>query len=649
METNQEFFRRVSGASEEEAPMGELCAMDLPRPIFQAFLEAFRRKSIAALEEIPETRPQLQEKLESLIPPTFDDFNHKLQNSKNEIPLKYAKGRFEDYQAWLMAAEDSAFSGQGFFLKRFAYYLPLADRLRHTYIVGESGSGKSELLKTLCIRNKEDRAFPKWLNAEQQGVRFIRHPKACDTAKAGRALVLIDPHGNLADEVAQQDFFHGGFSEGRKQEARTDKRLEEDDSAAASLALMVRKLAKTAVSGPPADPTGLIYINPLLDRERFPTINPFDLSRRRYRSEQVESYALHLSRVFTAMLSGGNQTLSLQMETLLVPCINVLLNRPGSTLFDLQRFMDDASNGDLVTLGRQSENPGQATFFRSLFSEISYKSTKVSIATKCQSLLNNRTFARIVASPRSTVDLEQAINEGKSIVVNCAKGALGAPVAEAFGRFLVAMVMGIALNRTKEDPRNVPIDLVIDECHTFIGDDIETILAEARGYGLHLTLSQQVVGQGMSPDLTRMVLGNTNVKIVGKSGRHNRTVMSKEMGLEEAELEPLTVGRFVVKSGSKPAVKLQMTDEFLGRNTCMSRAQWEEIKASMLDTYYRKQEAPAMPAPAPYEDLKEEIAQHKPFSRPPKAPKPQTQNANAAPKQAPKYEIEANPFSDLDL
>src|SRR5512147_392806 len=62
-----------------------------------------------------------------------------------------------------------------------------------------------------------------------------------------------------------------------------------------------------------------------------------------------------------------NTALTLQMEALLIPSISVLLKRRGSTLLDLQRFMNDQRNGDLVRLGERSDNPAQRLFFRDRF------------------------------------------------------------------------------------------------------------------------------------------------------------------------------------------------------------------------------------------------------------------------------------------
>ncbi len=60
------------------------------------------------------------------------------------------------------------------------------------------------------------------------------------------------------------------------------------------------------------------------------------------------------------------------------------------------------------------------------------------------------------------------------------------------------MVLGMALRRGQKGIIRVPCELVIDECHNFVGRDLETLLSEARKFGTHTILAQQVVGQGMS-------------------------------------------------------------------------------------------------------------------------------------------------------
>ena len=197
--------------------------------------------------------------------------------------------------------------------------------------------------------------------------------------KPGSAtVVVIDPHGDLAEEIAR-------FKEHRKSDR-------------------------------------LIYIDPYLDGSggRMPTINPFDL--RDTGPQSIDIAAQSMLEAFKQILR--NTALTLQMEALLIPCISVLLNRRGSTLLDLQRFMNDHRNGDLVRLGERSDNLAQRLFFRDRFFEKTFDATKASIATKIQSLLNSRTFFHLTVG-ESTLDIGEALDSRKLLIFNLAKGKLG--------------------------------------------------------------------------------------------------------------------------------------------------------------------------------------------------------------------------------
>jgi hypothetical protein len=67
------------------------------------------------------------------------------------------------------------------------------------------------------------------------------------------------------------------------------------------------------------------------------------------------------------------------MEALLNPCITVLLNRPGSTFFDLLRFMYQQTNTDLWEQGKKASNPAHVHFFCHLFNSEAFRATRASI------------------------------------------------------------------------------------------------------------------------------------------------------------------------------------------------------------------------------------------------------------------------------
>ena len=184
------------------------------------------------------------------------------------------------------------------------------------------------------------------------------------------SLVLIDPHGDLAESVARQ------------------KQWQQENC------------------------PKLVYLDPTIDPSgKLPPLNPFTAFPSFPSQRQQDTYAQLLARTFTAMLKDGNQSLSLQMETLLIPCISVLLQKGDATFFDLYRFLFSKSNADLLTRANKSNNQGHRHFFENLFEEDAYKATRHSIATKIQSLLNHDTFARMISNTQSSLNLKQILDQ----------------------------------------------------------------------------------------------------------------------------------------------------------------------------------------------------------------------------------------------
>ena len=430
-----------------------------------------------------------------------------------------------------------------YFFHRFRRLVPGQESPVHTFCVGRSGSGKSEVLKLLALAEK---TRPSW--------------RASRRIRRDGSLVLIDPHGDLARQLARQwPYGH-------------DARRHSDDP-------------------------DLIYLDPCLaiQQDRFPALNPFDLYSSQHSELKRERSAQQLTAVLRSLTCKSDETLSTNMETLLYPCLSVLLSRPGSTLHDLLRFVNSSGNDDLLSLGLRAPNGAHRYFFRHSFNERRFAPTRGAVSTKIQSLLNSRAFAAFLAQPRSSVNLEQALNSGKSIILSCAAGQLGTQTMSAIGRFVVGMVLAVAFNRSESAAYRRPIRLIIDEMQHFVSDEMITILTEARKYGLHLTLACQIVGQSMSPQLNRIILGNTGLKLLGDAGADSRRIMAKEMGITAASAEALKVGQFLIRHRHAPPICCRFTNAHIDRKQSMSSSRWSEIKRDQIQRWYPRFAGPGPP------------------------------------------------------
>lgn len=408
-----------------------------------------------------------------------------------------------------------------FFLKKLALLIPERDRMRHTYICAKTGSGKSELIKMLVYS-------------------YMRKPDYCTT-------VIIEPHGDLCEEVAKF-----------KENAVTENGF-------------IRS-------------KNLIYIDPALDDEYTPSINPFQL---RDKSEKnIDAVSQALTSAFEELLKSSG--LSLQMQVVLIPCISVLLRMENATIRDLRTFMDDENNSPLVNLGKQSPNEEHRIFFRDRFHAKAYDSTKQSIYTKIQSLLNSPSFANFIGKP-STFDLEEVLNSKGTILFNLSKGKMGDDSSEAAGRFIVALTQSIIKKRVWEHKsKRVPVHMFIDECQNYVSPSIETVLTELRKYGLHLTLANQFIGQNMDLQFKNALLSSTSVKIIGMNNVSSLSILGKETGAEVGDLQKLKIGEFYIKSGDGKLVKIYVPRFLEGEKNSMTPKQWRAILREQKQRYYQR-------------------------------------------------------------
>ena len=534
--TKAELLNHLLGADEDDHAIGTLRIEDLPPTYFRLLIRHHNAKVEYYLTLLPEHQVVLRRKVEQLCIPTEEVFIRKLddKDQRKSISLELRKANdFYAYRRWVLGRPPLSTIFKNFFRRPFPAFLPKRDRARHCYIIGASGSGKSVTLLALMMKDKRPTANESYPVTSKSTV------------------LLIEPHGDLALDMARQKVFYEDFKAHLENEC---------------------------------DDWNLIYFDPTLasDDGKYPVFNPFaivgGMSER-----QLDRTAQQFTQAFLAMLGSG-QALSLNMATMLHPVLMTLLRLKGSTMKDLLKFLND--DPALVTLGKQSPNEQHRYFFRNRFQTSAFARTKQSVATKVQSLLNHDVFAKCFCSPESTIDLETATRQGKTIIINLAKGKLGAELSSAMGKLFVASLLAIAFNRADSTAKRTPISLVLDECQNFINPAMKTILTEARKYRLQLTLAQQIVGQDMDTELTRCVLGNTAVQGIGKSANYSKDKMATEFGGPVQELSNLQTGQFIWKVASRQPVTVQMTGEYLARACLMTPEQWTELREAMITRYY---------------------------------------------------------------
>jgi Helicase HerA, central domain len=400
---------------------------------------------------------------------------------------RYDKDNFQDYCKML---ETYRVPTMIFFLKRkLPAMFPLNALLKHSYLTGGSGSGKTELMKMIAYN----------LQGKTQ-----QHQNA--------SIVIFDPQGDFSRECL-------AF------------KMNKDYSRIVYVDLYVHKeLEKHGIIKPK-------------EATFSPVINPFDMDERTI--DTVGNMTAQLTKAFEELLKDA--TITGNMETFLTPCISTLLFREGSSIRDLQRFMQDGNNDDLKQLGKQNPIQDHRNFFMSGgFDMPMYKKTRDALYQKIQHLLNLPNFSRLVVG-KSTIDLKQALNSGKVVLFNLAKGELTANTSYAIGKILFAMISGIGYGRVNiEKKQRKNTFVIIDEFQNFTVSYVQNMLEEIRQYKIGFFMAQQYAGQGMENDFLQSILSNTTLKIAGNNDANVFRVLAKSTDITENELKDLPQYSFYV-------------------------------------------------------------------------------------------------------
>ena len=321
---------------------------------------------------------------------------------------------------------------RGITLGRLDDDVPLAidgsARKQHIYMLGGTGTGKSTLMLNMIAQDM----------------------------KAGRAVILIDPHGDLWEKA---------------------------------LKLVPNKRLKDLVLVHPTDARGHFTMNILerlsddVDGEHGRIIDELlDFFKRSMWKEVPEAFG----PMFTNYFRNG---------------LHLLLNAEGdnASILDFPRlFSDDAYRAKL--LGK-CKNSDVRLFWRGIVDGAQYEA-KLSnhapyIVCKMSPITGNAHLKRILGANRSTLDFGKVIEEQKICLINLAQPYL----AKEASRFLGGMITARLVASAKVTQASVPdeqrkrVNVYMDEFQTYISAGLADGLAEVRKYGLNLVLANQSLSQ----------------------------------------------------------------------------------------------------------------------------------------------------------
>jgi len=155
------------------------------------------------------------------------------------------------------------------------------------------------------------------------------------------------------------------------------------------------------------------------------------------------------------------------------------------------------------------------------------------VTSKLTQFISNDTMRPIIGQQRSSFNMRDLMDKRKILLINLSKGAIGEMNAYLLGMILIGKILMAALSRTDmSESARKDFYLYIDEFQNFTTDSINSILSEARKYGLNLIIAHQYLGQltdkSGNKAIRDAVFGNVGTWMLFKIGSDDAEVMEKE-------------------------------------------------------------------------------------------------------------------------
>jgi type IV secretory pathway TraG/TraD family ATPase VirD4 len=333
---------------------------------------------------------------------------------------------------------------------RRVFGIKQADRLSHTYLIGKTGSGKSTLLRTLI----------------QQDI------------SAGRGVCLLDPHGDLAEQVA----------------------------------------ADAAASGR----NDIVYWN-VPDRSSPYGYNPL----RHVRADKIPLAVSGILEAFKKLWE--KNAFGPRMEHILRNALYATIETPDADLADILRIISDKSYRQQVA--RSITNEPVRRFWLKEFPNYSFRYMADGIApiqNKVGAYLADPTLARILTKPEQDLHIRAIMDRGGVLIVNLAKGRLGEDSANLLGSLLISTIGLAAFSRAEiaQTDRRA-FHVFVDEFQSFATLSFANMIAELRKTAVSLTLAHQYLHQ-LDADIQHAVLGNAGNIISFRVGPEDAVILARE-------------------------------------------------------------------------------------------------------------------------
>ncbi|MFH1565587.1 MAG: DUF87 domain-containing protein [bacterium] len=241
-----------------------------------------------------------------------------------------------------------------------------------------------------------------------------------------------------------------------------------------------------------------------------------------------------------------------RLEYLLNNAILTMLDVPGTTMLGITRLFADKNYQNYIV--HKVTDPIIKEYWNKEFKDMKGNQSLITealspIQNKVGRFLSASTMRNILGQRKSTINLQDIMNNKKILLINLSKGKIGEDNAYLLGSLLVSRLFFEVVQRVNmSEEERQPFYLYIDEFQNFASDSFADILSEARKYRLVLHLTHQYTAQ-LSEPIQNAIFGNVGTTVALTLGAQDAAVLAPEFApvFEENDLITLEKYHFYVK------------------------------------------------------------------------------------------------------
>lgn len=220
-----------------------------------------------------------------------------------------------------------------------------------------------------------------------------------------------------------------------------------------------------------------------------------------------------------------------------------VMTEPGATFIEIVRCLTDPSY--VQYLLPKLNDPMVKRYWTDQIANTNefHKSEVLDyIVSKFGRFITNTMMRNIIGQGKSAFNFRQAMDEGKILIINLAKGSIGEENSAFLGLVLIPKILIAAMSR-QDQPEAMRRDfyLYVDEFQNFATQDFAVILSEARKYHLNLTVANQFISQ-MDEEVKNAVFGNVGSIASFRVGISDAGFLVKQFSPEFGEHDLLNLG-----------------------------------------------------------------------------------------------------------